>query len=272
MKRYDQTNSANCSPVDATVRRNFMPFFSSLWFPVAAVPSVTWRRCLWSWEESLLSSSSATVTWTRLFAWWESDADRERVMSGHTGGLSGCFLHHVSAKAVSRWVHLFTDREFTSNHVLYIHGVLCRICRSLVAITAFKVSPSFVAQRSRRREIGSGRANLENEWIEGAAAAKTKQWIREFKKLLPDCFTVVMFWSMGRGKTLFFKSHTYLVVYVSQTCRFQDLGFKGLTITCGYRSTAAVRWNCNHPVHCAKKKNSATRKKNVNIYIYVYII
>lgn len=127
--------------VDVTVRRNFMPFFSSLWFPVAAVPSVTWRRCLWSWEESLLSSSSATVTWTRLFAWWESDADRERVTSGHTGGLSGCFLHHVSAKAVSHWVHLFTDREFTSNRVLFIHGVLCRICRSLVAITAFKVSP-----------------------------------------------------------------------------------------------------------------------------------
>lgn len=153
MKRYDQTNSTNCSPVDATVRWNFMPFFSSLWFPVAAVPSVTWRRCLWSWEESLLSSSSATVTWTRLFAWWESDADRERVM------LSGCFLHHVSAKAVCHWVHLFTDREFTSNRVLFIHGVLCRICRSLVAITAFKVSPSFVAQRSRLREISSGRVN-----------------------------------------------------------------------------------------------------------------
>lgn len=43
--------------------------------PSEAVQSVTWRKFLWSSEENLLSSSSATVTWTRLCAWsvhsWE---------------------------------------------------------------------------------------------------------------------------------------------------------------------------------------------------------
>lgn len=37
-----------------------------------AVPSATWKRFPWSWAESRPSSSSVTVTWTRLCAWWDT--------------------------------------------------------------------------------------------------------------------------------------------------------------------------------------------------------
>lgn len=69
------TWQTHCSLVDVTTKLTCCLFF--LWFPLTAAQSVTWRRFLWSWEGSHLLSSLVTVTWTRLFAWWDRKTRRE---------------------------------------------------------------------------------------------------------------------------------------------------------------------------------------------------
>ena len=169
MKRYDQTNSANCSSVDVTVRWNFMPF----------VPP-----CCSCAVSNLKKVSLELGGKSPLIIFSDCDMDKavRMVRERHWQGESDVWaywriirllLHRViSAKAVSHWVHFSIDRKFTSYHVLFVHGVLCRIYWLVVANTSFKVSPSFMAQWSRQRERDQQwLCELENEWTEGATLA-----------------------------------------------------------------------------------------------------
>lgn len=100
MKRYD--------PGKLTAHRrlsdNWILNAVCLRLPVAAVRSVTWRRFLWSWEGSRLSSYSVTVTWTRLFAWWESSA---RTDTGRGEGLEGARWSIVVVLTENVWAKHF---------------------------------------------------------------------------------------------------------------------------------------------------------------------
>lgn len=98
MKRYDLTNSLLISSCNSWVKQLHALSPPPPEFPVAAVPSVTWRRFLWSWAGSRLSSSSVTVTWTRLFAWWESKTDTQRQRVGAYRRIIRLLLHHGSAE------------------------------------------------------------------------------------------------------------------------------------------------------------------------------
>lgn len=96
--------------------------YSSLFCP-AAVLSVTWRRSHWSWEENPLWSSSVTVTWTRLSAWW-ANMTRQTFVTSLTAAVKPLLMKKQSRTSCFLWyasqVHKFLVKCLKNLFVLNI--------------------------------------------------------------------------------------------------------------------------------------------------------